>query len=44
MSYEPMKLNDKYNSMDAFNAIINKLKEQGWPGASEIPVVVDEDE
>lgn len=44
MSYEPMKLNDKYTSMDALNAIINKLKAQGWPEARDIPVVVDEDE
>lgn len=43
MANEPAKINEKYNTMDLFNAIVNKMKADGVPGADKIPVVVDED-
>lgn len=39
----PIMISEKYNSVDAFNAFVNKMKQMDIPGADKIPVVTDED-
>lgn len=39
----PIKINDKYNSMDVANAFINKMVAMGVPGADKIPLVTDDE-
>lgn len=39
----PIKINDKYTSVDVANAFINKMVAIGIPGADKIPLIVDED-
>lgn len=40
----PVAIDEKYNSVDVFNAVVNRMKAIGVPGADKIPVVVDDDE
>lgn len=40
---QPVAVDDKYNSVDVFNAVVNTMKARGIPGADKIPVVEDED-
>lgn len=39
----PVAVDEKYNSIDVFNAVVNTMKSRGIPGADKIPVVEDED-
>lgn len=40
---QPVAIDEKYNSVDVFNAVVNTMRARGIPGAEKIPVVEDED-
>lgn len=42
-SEAPVAINEKYNSVDVFNAVVNEMRNRQIPGADKIPVVEDDD-